>query len=124
VFFTLNLLTTPSGNNAEQVFEDMKPFFQFIFYTIDRMKRLRLSREGKMKAEKNRAKIEGIYMKQTHVARAEAAAAKRDEKRRQEKERILQEDDPEKQRRWEEKEQKREKKKKQPKMKQLKVKAM
>lgn len=46
--------------------------------------------QGKMRAEKNRAKIEEVYMKQTHAARAEAAAAKKEEKRRQEKERILQ----------------------------------
>jgi len=35
-------------------------------------------------------KIEELFMKQTHAARAEAAAARREEKRRQEKERILQ----------------------------------
>jgi len=45
LFFTLNLPTSPSGNNADKVFEDMKPFFQFIFHTIDRMKRCRLSRD-------------------------------------------------------------------------------
>lgn len=121
LFFTLNLPTTSSGNNCDNVFEELKSFFQFIFYTIDKMKRVRLSKEGKMKADRNRAKVEEAFMKQTHAARAEAAAARREEKRRQEKERILQEDDPEKQRRWEEKEQKREKKRKQPKMKQLKV---
>lgn len=45
LFFTLNLPTTTSGNNCDTVFEEMKPFFQFIFYTIDRMKRVRLSKE-------------------------------------------------------------------------------
>lgn len=43
-----------------------------------------------MKAERNRAKVEEAFMKQTHAARAEAAAVRREEKRRQEKERILQ----------------------------------
>lgn len=43
-----------------------------------------------MKADRNRAKVEEAFMKQTHAARAEAAAVRREEKRRQEKERILQ----------------------------------
>jgi hypothetical protein len=124
IFFTFALPTSTGGNNAEEAAEEIKPLFQFVFYTIDRLKRFRLTREGKQKAEKNRAKVEEAFMKQTHAARAEAAAARREEKRRQEKDRILQEDDPEKQRRWEEREQKREKKRKTPKMKQLKVKAM
>jgi hypothetical protein len=124
LFFTFNLPTSNSGGNCDEVFEDIKPLLQFVFHTIDKVKRFRLTREGKMKAEKNRNKVEEAYMKQTHAARAEAAAVRREEKRRQEKERILQEEDPEKQRRWEEKELKREKKRKQPKMKQLKVKAL
>jgi len=45
LFFTLNLPTTNSGNNCDTVFEEMKPFFQFIFYTIDKIKRVRLSKE-------------------------------------------------------------------------------
>ncbi len=61
LFFTLNLLTTASGNNAEQVFEDMKPFFQFIFYTIDRMKRLRLSREVTKSNQYNHFLIINIF---------------------------------------------------------------
>lgn len=80
--------------------------------------------QGKAKADKNRQRVEEIFLKSTHQARAEAAAAKREEKRRMEKERIMAEDDPERQRRWEEKENKRQAKKRAPKMKQLKVKAM
>jgi hypothetical protein len=123
LIFTFLLPTNTSGNNIEQAVEEIQPLFQFVFHTIDRFKRIRLSKEGKLRADKNRAKVEEAYMKQTHAARAEAAAARKEEKRRQEKERILQEEDPEKQRRWEEKEQKREKKKKTPKMKQLKIKS-
>lgn len=50
LFFTLNLPTTTSGNNCDSVFEELRPFFQFIFYTIDRMKRVRLSKEVKILA--------------------------------------------------------------------------
>jgi len=122
--FTFILPVSMSGNNIDQALENVQPLLPLVFYTIDRMRKIRLSKEGKAKSDKNRSKVEEAFMKQTHAARAEAVAAKKEEKRRQEKERILQEEDPEKQRRWEEKEQKREKKRKQPKLKQLKVKAM
>jgi len=124
LIFTFVLPLSMTGNNVEQAVEDTQTLLPFVFHTIDRIKKIRLSKEGKAKADKNRAKVEEAFMKQTHAARAEALAAKKEEQRRLEKERILQEDDPEKQRRWEEKEQKREKKRKQPKLKQLKVKAM
>lgn len=88
---------------------------------MERVKRFRLSKESKAKADKNRSKVEEAFLKSTHAARAEAAAARREEKRRQEKEKILQEDDPEKQRKWEEKEAKRAAKKRMPKMKAIKV---
>ena len=45
LFFTLALPTSTGGNNAEEAAEEIKPFFQFVFYTIDRIKRFRLSRE-------------------------------------------------------------------------------
>lgn len=79
---------------------------------------------AKTKAEKNRQKVEAIFLKCTHAARAEAAAARKEEKRRQEKEKVMAEEDPERQRRWELKEEKRQAKKRGPKMKQLKVKAL
>ena len=46
-------------------------------------------RQGRLKAEKNRLRVQEIFLKQTHQSRAEKAQAKREEKRRQEKERIL-----------------------------------
>lgn len=104
--------------------EEQKPLMQFVFYMIDKIKRFRLTKEGKFKSEKNRQKVEESFLKATHAQRQEAAQAKREEKRRMEKEKILNEEDPEKQRKWEEKEYKREMKRKTPKMKQLKVKAM
>ncbi|XP_055713303.1 PAT complex subunit CCDC47 [Phlebotomus papatasi] len=104
--------------------ETTKPLLILIFYLMERLKRFRLSKEAKSKADKNRARVEEQFLKNTHAARAEAAAQRREEKRKQEKERVMAEDDPEKQRRWEKKEQKRQAKKKAPKMKQLSIKAL
>jgi len=112
------------GVPATEAMEQLKPVMVLVFYMLEKLRRYRLSKEGKNKAEKNRQRVEEIFLKSTHAARAEAAAAKREEKRRLEKEKIMAEDDPERQRRWEEKEQKRQAKKKFPKMKQLKVKAL
>lgn len=77
-----------------------------------------------MKADKNRQKVEELYLKSIHSQRQEMAQLKREERRRAEKQRIENEEDAEKLRKWEEKEYRRELKKKAPKMKQLKVKAM
>jgi len=109
---------------AKHDMEDMKPLLILVLYMMERLKRFRLSREAKNKAEKNRSRVEEQFMKITHNARAEAAAQKREEKRKAEKEKILSEDDPDKQRKWEKKEQKRQAKKNQPKMKQLSIKAL
>uniref|UniRef100_A0A8C7NIF4 PAT complex subunit CCDC47 n=1 Tax=Oncorhynchus mykiss TaxID=8022 RepID=A0A8C7NIF4_ONCMY len=83
--------------------------------------------QGKQKADKNRARVEENFLKQTHNQRQEAAQTRREEKKRAEKERIMSEEDPERQRRLEEAAQRRDQKKiekKQMKMKQIKVKAM
>lgn len=112
------------GRPVQEAMEMLKPLMVMVFYCMERVKKYRLSKEGKMKADKNRQRVEEAFLKSTHVQRAEAAAARREERRKAEKERILAEADPEKQRRWEEKEQKRQLKKKAPKMKQLKVKAL
>lgn len=101
-----------------------KPLLVLIFYLLEKIKRYRLSKEGKNRAERNRQRVEEEFLKSTHSARAEAAALRREEKRKQEKERVMADDDPEKQRRWEKKEQKRQLKRKAPKMKQLSVKAL
>lgn len=110
-----------TGKGIAEVVENTRLALQMVFYCMERVKRFRLSKESKTKADKNRAKVEEAFLKSTHVARAEAAAARREEKRRQEKEKILQDDDPEKQRKWEEKEAKRMAKKRMPKMKAIKV---
>ncbi|XP_014273685.1 PAT complex subunit CCDC47 isoform X2 [Halyomorpha halys] len=118
LMFGFNIPT--KDRSVQEAMDALKPLMNMVFYCMDKIKRYRLSKEGKNKADKNRLKVEEAFLKTTHAARAEAAAARREQKRRQEKERILQEDDPEKQRKWEEKEMKRQMKKKAPKMKQLK----
>ncbi|XP_071438695.1 PAT complex subunit CCDC47 [Hetaerina americana] len=112
------------SRTVTEVMEQMRPLMQLVFYCMEKVKRFRLSKEAKSKADKNRLRVEEAFLKTTHAARAEAAAARREERKRQEKERILQEEDPEKQRKWEEREARRQMKKRAPKMKQLKVKAL
>lgn len=60
-----------------------------------------LPKQGKLKADKNRARVEENFLKMTHTQRQEAAQIRREEKKRAEKERIMNEEDPEKQRRLE-----------------------
>ncbi|CAH4030154.1 PAT complex subunit CCDC47 [Pieris brassicae] len=115
----VSLTLGPDGGGDE-----VRPLLLLVFYLLDKIKRLRLSKEALVKCEKRRQKAAEVWMRGAHAARQELAAQKREEKRKQEKEKILAEDDPEKQRRWELKEQKRQQKRKAPKMKQLKVKAM
>jgi hypothetical protein len=116
-----NFFPKIAGKSIVEAVEIIRPAIMLTFYCIDRVKRFRLSKEFKSKAEKNRQKVEEAFLKSTHAARAEAAAARREEKRRLEKEKILQDDDPEKQRKWEEKENKRLAKKRMPKMKAIRV---
>ncbi|KAG8254533.1 Coiled-coil domain-containing protein 47 [Homalodisca vitripennis] len=78
------------GRSVQEAMEHMRPLMQLVFYCMEKVKRFRLSKEGKNKADKNRLRVEEMFLKTTHAARAEAAAARREEKRRQEKERILQ----------------------------------
>ncbi|CAG0915138.1 unnamed protein product [Notodromas monacha] len=120
----INFPTKGNGQvNLEEI-DSMKPVLLLVIYLMDRLKRFHLSKESKSKAEKNRARVEESFLKTTHQVRAEAAAQRREERRRQEKEKIMAEEDPEKQRRWEEKESRRQMKKRQPRIKQLKVKAL
>lgn len=120
---TQTVPTLMSSQDVEDL-DRLKTLLQMVFYLVDKLKRFRLSKEKKLKSDRNRQKIAKLFLQSTHQQRQEAAQMKREEKRRAEKEKILNEMDPEKQRKWEEKEYKRELKKKIPKMKQLKVKAM
>ncbi|KAB7506445.1 Coiled-coil domain-containing protein 47 [Armadillidium nasatum] len=114
----------PKDSLVSDSLESMKPLMQLTLYLIDKLSHLRLSKDAKSKAEKNRSKVEEAFLKATHAARAEMAQSLREEKKRKERERIMSLDDPEKQRKWEEKEQKRQMKRRAPKMKTLKIKPM
>lgn len=111
-------------DNDEDYENSSKALLTLVFYMMERLKRYRMTREGRSKADKNRARVEEQFLKSTHAARAEAAAQRREDKRKAEKDKILAEEDPDKQRRMEAKEQKREAKKKAPRMKKLSIKAM
>ena len=52
-----------------------------VLYFIDKVKRFRLSREAKNKAEKNRSKVAELFWKSIHAARAERAQEERERKR-------------------------------------------
>jgi hypothetical protein len=93
----------------------------FTFFMVERLRRYRLSKEGKNKSDKKRQSVEETFLKTTHQQRQEAAQARREEKTRERKQRLLEEEDPEKQKRLEKLEMKREKRNG-PKMKQLKIK--
>ncbi|XP_023321424.1 coiled-coil domain-containing protein 47 [Eurytemora carolleeae] len=111
-------------NITQTGIEDTLPLLQLVFYCIDKVKKYKLSREAKVKADKNRSKVAENHWRSIHAAKAEKAAEERERKRREVKERIKEIEDPEKQRKMEERENRKDKKKNQPKMKQLKVKAM
>jgi len=119
LIFVFNLLT--KDKTLEQAIEETKPLMQLVFYCMDKVKRYKLSREAKNKADKNRTKVAENHWRSIHAVKAERAAEEREKKKRELKERIREIEDPEKQRKMEERENRREKKKAQPKMKQLKV---
>ncbi|CAF1330129.1 unnamed protein product, partial [Didymodactylos carnosus] len=106
--------------------ENTIDYLRLVLHLIERthISHFSLSKESKLKANKNRQRVEEHFLKSVYQQRQEQAQQRREEKRRQEKEKIMQDNDPEKQRKWEEKEHKREMKRRQPKMKQMKVKAM
>ncbi|KAF7261622.1 hypothetical protein EG68_00992 [Paragonimus skrjabini miyazakii] len=115
------------GNKGTLSVEHMEaatPLFQFIFYTIDKVCRLRLSKEAKAKSDRNRQRARDSRLKAVHSQRQEAAQSRREERVRANKERIMAEEDPEKARKLEEREQRKEKAKRLPKMKMLKSKGM
>ena len=124
IIFEYNLPTFSNDKSITSTIESVKPLMILLFQLIDKVKKLRLSKEARTKADKNRARIEQEFLKSTHAARAEAAAARREEKRRTERERVMMEMDPERQRKWEEKDQRRQLKKRAPKMRLFKIKSV
>ncbi|XP_061412727.1 PAT complex subunit CCDC47 isoform X3 [Lethenteron reissneri] len=125
LLFTFNV--PGAGHTSPRDMEGMLGLMKMVIYCMDKMKRFRLGKEAKQKAERNRTRVEENFLKLTHAQRQEAAQSRREEKKRAEKERIMNEEDPERQRKLEEVQIRREQKKKekkQMKMKQIKVKAM
>lgn len=116
MFVSLNLQYL--GQDEESVME----ILNLVFYLIDKARKMKLSKDAKVKAERRRKEFEDAFLKQTHQFRQEAAQARREEKTRERKQKLMDESDPERQKRLEAKELKREAKAKSPKMKQLKVK--
>ena len=53
------------------------------FNLSPKVRRYKLSREAKNKADKNRAKVHEAFWKSIHAARAEKAAEEREKKRRE-----------------------------------------
>uniref|UniRef100_A0A3B3HT03 PAT complex subunit CCDC47 n=1 Tax=Oryzias latipes TaxID=8090 RepID=A0A3B3HT03_ORYLA len=99
LLFTFNV--PGMGNTSPKDMDSLLPLMNMVIYSIDKVKKLRLNREGKQKADRNRARVEENFLKQTHAQRQEAAQTRREEKKRAEKERIMNEEDPERQRRLE-----------------------
>ncbi|KAG9333452.1 hypothetical protein JZ751_011613, partial [Albula glossodonta] len=93
LLFTFNV--PKMGTTTPRDMETMLPLMNMVIYCIDKIRRFRLNKE----AERNRARVEENFLKQTHAQRQEAAQTRREEKKRAEKERIMNEEDPEKQRR-------------------------
>jgi len=123
LIFTFNI-NVAKGTSVEDAIETLKPMTMLVFYFMDKIKRFRLSREAKNKADKNRSKVSERYWKSIHQVKAVKAQEERERRRRELKEKIKDIEDPDKQRKLEEREQRRDRKKAAPKMKQLKVKAM
>ncbi len=124
LIIAFNLLAQ-DGRSLQVTSESLSSdYLRLVIHLIDRVSSFRLSKEPKLKAIKNRQRIEEQFLKGVNQQRQEQAQQRREEQRRVEKEKIMQSDDPELQRKWEEKEYKREMKRRQPKMKQMKVKAM
>ncbi|TPP63470.1 Coiled-coil domain-containing protein 47 [Fasciola gigantica] len=110
------------GNIDSEEMEVCKSLFHFIFYIVEKVHRLRLSKEAKTKSERNRQRAHDSRLKSVHSQRQEAAQSRREERMRAVKERIMSEEDPDKARKLEEREQRKEKAKKMPRIKMLKSK--
>ena len=69
LIFTFNLAQKNGGVPIEEAVDDMKPLMLLVFYFMDKIKRYKLSREAKNKAEKNRSKVAEAFWKTIHASR-------------------------------------------------------
>merc|ERR1712113_674314 len=81
LIFVFNLLT--EDKTLEQAIEETKPLMQLVFYCMDKVKRYKLSREAKNKADKNRTKVAENHWRSIHAVKAERAAEEREKKKRE-----------------------------------------
>ncbi|XP_031568494.1 coiled-coil domain-containing protein 47-like isoform X2 [Actinia tenebrosa] len=110
------------GNTKAQDMVKLEPMTRLVLFCIDRVRRFKLGKDAKARAEKNRRDLEESILKQNHAQRQEAAQLRREEKARESKEKMMQEEDPDRQRRLEERENKKEAKRRNPfKIKQIKA---
>ena len=82
LIFTFNITGIRDKQSVDDSAEAMKPLMLLVLYFIDKVKRFRLSREAKNKAEKNRSKVAELFWKSIHAARAERAQEERERKRK------------------------------------------
>ncbi|XP_032241135.1 PAT complex subunit CCDC47 isoform X2 [Nematostella vectensis] len=117
-----NFTVASKGNTKVQDMARLESMMKLVLHCIDRVRKFRLGKEARAKADKNRRELEENLLKQTHLQRQEAAQLRREEKRRADKERMMAEDDPDRQRRLEERVNKAEAKRRNPfKIKQIKA---
>lgn len=122
---TINMCFNIPQNTTD--INSMVPLLKMAVYLIDRVRKYKLSRESKLRADKHRQEVELKYIKELHAQRQEAAQQKKEDKARALKDKMMAEEDPEKQRRLDELIQRREMNKKNKKMmkgRQYKVKSM
>ncbi|CAB4059789.1 Coiled-coil domain-containing protein 47 [Lepeophtheirus salmonis] len=108
VIFNFNLFL--KNKSLDEAIEDTKLLMQLVFYFIDKVKRFKLSKEAKNKANKNRSKVAEAFWKSIHAIKAEKAQEEREKRRRELKERIREIEDPDKQRKLEDRENRRDRK--------------
>merc|ERR1719239_640549 len=78
LIFVFNLLT--KDKTLEQAIEETKPLMQLVFYCMDKVKRYKLSREAKNKADKNRTKgAEGAHQGDRRPREAEEDGGAREQ---------------------------------------------
>jgi len=110
------VLNIPSDCTTNDEMEKLLPLFKLSVFLVDKISKLKLSRESKKRTDKHRADVQHMYMKQTHLQRQEQAMLRREEKDKMLKEKMMLEENPDKQRRMDEMIQRREQSKKMKKM--------
>jgi len=118
---TKKMVTVSFFISEKTPMEDYCVCLQLVLYLVDKLKRFKLSREGKNKTDKNRLRIEEEFLKSLHSQRQELAAQKVAEKNRQQKDRLMKEENVEKQMKLEKKMKRKDAKKSMPKAKSMSI---